>query len=932
MLNSMGLGFLFTMKDMASAKMRALESRFASLDDRVTGGTPRITGAFKELGVGLAVFGAGAATVAGAWKMAGAAGTFEQGLAAIGAVTQATTRELALLRDAAIQAGIQTQFSPDEAVAGLTSLATAGQTAEQATRTLIPVLDLAAGSLGQLGVASAAEAVVGTLNAYGLAADQAASVTDRLLRSTQLTNFQTRDFSAGLAKAAAAGSTFGQDLDDVLITMGLLRNRNIDASSSATALREAIRRLGSDTRAQQAITGSGVAIYDKSSGKMRSIIDVMNDFAAATQNMTEEERNNRVAKAFGARGLLAFNAVQKAAFTTMENGVQVTLTGADAIAALRRQMGEASGTAEGFRTQLLDTFEGQKTLLKGTLQTFAVALGEPFAQVFKPMVKAVVDGLNFLLRSFNAIPSPIKKALAGVVVGAGALLMLVGGLIAAKGAISILAVGLKLMGISLVAMAKIFLPVIAVVGVLVAAVAGLHYAARHNLGGIADVATRLWQRVSLVFGALKQLFEQGGFSGAVRDELNRADNQGIKRFVIAIWQVVFRIRRVWQGFRDGLVAAMESMRPVIGDLVRSFSTIGTQVAGVFGAITGSAGGLPSDQFRSFGETVARVIGTVLNLGLRLVAVYARYYAGIASGFRSVTKYLGPAFAMVRDALVDLWNTLKEGLAPLGIFTDTAGESSSVWEVLGKTIGWIAGVIGTVLALALTTAIKLLTLPLRLNIMLRDGFVSLGTAVGETAARIYLWFRDTLPAAISEAVGIITGFFQTIWSFLVLTGRRFLGIFSSIVEGIKGFLQPVVDFFSGVGRSIRGVFLGIYDFVMRILRQVPDRLLPSSLQSLKYASLSLEVEGDDPVRTTARPQSALPSHAAIPAVADRVGRAEEMDALQQQILAFTDAQGRRSEVLPPIQLQVQVDGETIARAAHKADRDSAARAFAPVPVY
>src|SRR5690606_25523043 len=201
--------------------MATVERRFASLDDRVTGGTTRMTSAFQQLGIGLAVFTAGAAAVAGALSLANAAGRFEQGLAAVGAVTRATTRELGMLRDAAIRAGIETQFSPDEAVAGLQSLATAGQTAEQATRTLIPVLDLAAGSLGQLGVAQAAEAVVGTLNAYGFAAEEASGVTDKLLRITQLTNFQTRDFEAGLSKAAATGAVFSQNLDDVLITMGL---------------------------------------------------------------------------------------------------------------------------------------------------------------------------------------------------------------------------------------------------------------------------------------------------------------------------------------------------------------------------------------------------------------------------------------------------------------------------------------------------------------------------------------------------------------------------------------------------------------------------------------------------------------------------------------------------------------------------------------
>ena len=160
---------------------------------------------------------------------------------------------------------------------------------------------------------------------------------------------------------------------------------------------------------------------------MRSIVDIMSDFAQATANMSDEERNRRVVTAFGARGLLAFNAVLNASFTTMRDGQQVTLRGAEAIAALRDEMTGAGGTAARFREQLLDTFEGQKTLLKGTLQTFAVVLGEPFAAVFKPIVRAVVDTLNAILRAFQAIPAPIKRIFAGIVLAAGSFLMLVGG-------------------------------------------------------------------------------------------------------------------------------------------------------------------------------------------------------------------------------------------------------------------------------------------------------------------------------------------------------------------------------------------------------------------------------------------------------------------------------------------------------------------------
>ncbi|KKN72172.1 hypothetical protein LCGC14_0413090 [marine sediment metagenome] len=442
-LNSLGLGFLFTAKDLASGKVRELDRSMKGLGNTTEKTGSKVKSGLKQMGVGLGLLAVGAGTLTGTFKLAGAAGEFEQGLAAVGAVTRATEKELKLLESTAIRAGIETQFSPAIAVEGLKSLATAGQTATQATETLIPVLDLAAGSLGELGVAEAAAAVVGTLNAYGQTADQAADVTDKLLRITQLTNFQTRDFSVGLSKAAAAGATFDQSLDDVLITMGLLRNRNIEASSSATAFREVTRRLGSDQRAQSAVTQIGVDVFDKQTGAMRSVVDVMSEFAAATEGLTEKERLRRVTTAFGARGLLAFNAIQKATFTDMSTGQPIVLRGAAAIEAMRKELGNATGTAGEFREALLDTFEGQKTLLKGTIETLAVVLGKPFARVFKPIVKAVTDALNFLIEAFSNL-SPRTQEIIAVVIGLSALLLTLSGIFAiVKGGAALLGFSFK---------------------------------------------------------------------------------------------------------------------------------------------------------------------------------------------------------------------------------------------------------------------------------------------------------------------------------------------------------------------------------------------------------------------------------------------------------------------------------------------------------
>ena len=203
MLNNLGLGLIFTAKDAASPAMARVGRNFRSLDQQITSGRDRMLGAFRDLGLGVAAFAAGAKGLKGLFGLAETAGEFEYGMSAVSAVTRATSRELAMLEQAAVEAGIATEFSPDEAVKGLQALATAGQTARQSVKTLKPVLDLAAGSMGQLTVEESAQAVVGTLNAYRLGAEDAVEVTDRLLRITQLTNFQTRDFGVGLSKAAA---------------------------------------------------------------------------------------------------------------------------------------------------------------------------------------------------------------------------------------------------------------------------------------------------------------------------------------------------------------------------------------------------------------------------------------------------------------------------------------------------------------------------------------------------------------------------------------------------------------------------------------------------------------------------------------------------------------------------------------------------------
>jgi TP901 family phage tail tape measure protein len=669
------------------------------------------------LGGALATMAAGAGTMTGLFSLANLAGNFERSLAGVASVTRATAADLESLRRSAIDAGIATQFSPDQAVEGLLSLATAGQTAQQATATLIPVLDLAAGSLGQLAVGEAASAVVGTLNAYGMAAERATTVTDKLLRITQLTNFQARDFEIGLAKAAAAGATFGTSLDDVLITVGMLRNRNIDASSSATAFREATRRLASDQGAQEAVAAAGVRIFEEQSGEMRSVVDIMLDLVDATRSMTDEEKGRIVVQAAGARGLLAFSAMESAAFTTMRDGRQVTLQGRDAIAALRDAMADAGGTAAGFRARLLDTFEGQKTLLEGTLQTMGVVFGEPAARVFKPLIEVLTNGLNTVIRLFDALPKAVQTAMAGTAGAVGLAMFAFGGLAVVGLTITLLLPVLQTLLTVMAGIAAAAIPLIAAAAAVGVAVASMALAIRRNIGGLGDTFDRLYNAGRLAFHGLTQLFASGAISGEVASELQRVENAGVLRLISTLYAAGFRIQRFIQGITEGFGTFMENNRGAFDALVTAVTALGGALGFVSESAQSFAGG-PSEEVagrgRVMGEVLGKVAVAVLDVVTRLTE-FATWAVGAGQAMwaagESIWEKWGPVVRQLIDGFVEVAGVFWSVIQPfMDVFVTMMGflftQLMDNLGLTGESADGFADNLGAIIAIAKGVAVVL----------------------------------------------------------------------------------------------------------------------------------------------------------------------------------------------------------------------------------
>jgi len=729
-MNNMGAGFVLTARDMASPVFRSVGRGFNRMVRNVRSRSRGMMNALAPLAVGFGLKKLSSGLMGASVGIADAAENFEYGLSAVGAVSNATTEQMKMLHDEAIRVASVTEWSPDQAVEGLKNLATAGFTATEQTKMLAGVMDLATGSMGQMGLAEAADAVGGTIRAYALKAGDAAEVTDKLLRITQMTNFQARDFSVGLARAASTGKLFGQTLDDVLIQMGLLRNMNIDASVASTSLRESWRRLAADQRAQNIVRSKGVELLKEDGKEMRDFMDIMIDLSKATQNLGEVERNRVAVQAFGVRGMAAFNAVADAAVTRMIDGVEVTVQGAEAVELLRMEMSDLStqqkreeaatnastdalkaytktaqgsaGAAKIFKDRLLETYSGQKKLISGVTETIKTLFGEAAIDLFKPIAKTLYEVLLSIMNFVKNLPMGTRKAIV-MVVGLGGVLA---GLI---GTLLMLAAVMSFVGFGLLSLVGVVAGLVLLGGPLVALFSGMSVgvvavwkAFKKATGAGADLSTTLSKIGLLVRGAV-DIISQGHLGEELQKEFALAENKGLMPFLVKIELWLQKIKAFWGGLKEGFGAAVDSLIPRLqelktelgfvfdlfgdkgpGDTMEDWATKGRDA----GLALGDFGHMAIDMFKSVAGTLSKVAKFIDTITADDVLQGIRDLVGLVKGTVETLQTLGTVLGYIGSFFGALWQAIKTiitTIVEIIMFVPTLAATE-----INKTIGYITG--------------------------------------------------------------------------------------------------------------------------------------------------------------------------------------------------------------------------------------------------
>jgi len=335
---------------------------------------------------------------------------FENGMAKVGTVTNATTDELKMLTSEAKRLGSTTQFTASQVAELQLSLGRKGFDPEAIKNMEQSVLDLSLATGEDLTLA--ADVVGASIRAFGKDSSEAAQVANTLALASANSSIKLSTFSTAFANAGASASAVGVDLEELSAMMGVLMDSGIKASKAGTGLNSLFIKLKekgislSDTLDMLSEGQMGLdratAIVGKNFSKQLLILSKNRD---KTKELTKEYKNNTTGLDDMAKKMGQTTQAKIKKMSSAIEGLQLEF-GALIADALTPIINKITELASNFTN--LDG-ETKKTIL--TVAGIAAAIG-PLLLI----VAGATSAFGFLSSAIAFLVSPIGLAIAALVV------------------------------------------------------------------------------------------------------------------------------------------------------------------------------------------------------------------------------------------------------------------------------------------------------------------------------------------------------------------------------------------------------------------------------------------------------------------------------------------------------------------------------------
>lgn len=334
---------------------------------------------------------------------------FSASMSEVGAISGATTEELAELEAAARLYGATTKFSATEAANALKYMALAGWDSQQAIAGLPAVLDLAAASGMDLGRAS--DIVTDYITAFGLEVEDASRFVDIMSYAMSHSNTTTEMLGEAYKNCAATAKSMGFSVEEVTAALMTMANAGVKGGEAGTTLNTLMTRLATNTKGcADELSKYGVEIYN-SQGKMHSLSEIMSGLISAFQSLNQQQQANLSKMIAGTN--------QYSGFQTLMQGMSESAKAAgmsfeDYTAALK----ECDGASSDMAKTMSNNLTGDLKTLQSALDELKLKLFDsaetPLRNIVKTITEKGVPALETLINHLDIIIPVVVSAAAAM--------------------------------------------------------------------------------------------------------------------------------------------------------------------------------------------------------------------------------------------------------------------------------------------------------------------------------------------------------------------------------------------------------------------------------------------------------------------------------------------------------------------------------------
>lgn len=694
-----------------------------------------------------------------------------------------SVKAMDILSAKALQMGAKTKFSATEAADAFSYMAMAGWESQQMMEGIEGIMYLA-GATGE-DLAQTSDIVTDALTAFGMQANETNRFVDVLAKTANKSNTNVSLMGETFKYVAPVAGALKFNVEDTAVAIGLMANSGIKASNAGTALRSLFTNLAKPTdKMQAAMDKLGISLTD-GSGKMKSFDTLMREMRGSFSGLTEAEKAQYAATIAGKTGMSGLLAIVNASEGDFQK--------------LTSEIRKSTGAAKGMYDVANDNLTGRLTVLKSTLESIAITLGNKLM----PYVEKGVAKLQSLAEKFNALDDATLNTIIKVAAIAAAI------------------------GPAILIFGKMVLSVGKVVGVV-----GKVATAFHKFG---TISAMLASPAGIVVAVLAAI--------AVAAVLVYKNWDKIKP---VIDKVVKSLQPAIKIFKDMLSTCKETLAPIGSLFKKSFGSAIAESTGIVSKEFGST----NDIIKSFGQTCTKIMSTIAPIMKKAVEMIAevlkkvipvvasqipkavsivskviksamKVIEKIAPVVKTVLSTIAKAMPMMQKRVSSAFNAILPILKAAGklfakigsvIMSAVSKEIKAAMPVV-KKFGDCFNAVFPVIASIVTAKIGIVTgIIKKLQPVAKIVFGCIGdyvSVLGKGISDNFAGIMKTLGGLLDFITGVFTGNWGKAWSGVK---NIFVGIFSSFASVVKTPINAVISLINKAISGINGISVDIPDGV------------------------------------------------------------------------------------------------------------------------